>query len=40
MQSGTSLTWTVDIASGQSISLKVTDATGSINYDQAVTIRK
>jgi hypothetical protein len=39
MQTGTSLTWTVNIASGTSISLKVTDSTGTINYDQAVTVR-
>ncbi|AAW40819.1 hypothetical protein CNA02520 [Cryptococcus deneoformans JEC21] len=38
-QSGTSLTWTVDIASGNSVSLKVTDSTGTINYSSPVTIQ-
>ncbi|KAK4689077.1 hypothetical protein P7C73_g1046, partial [Tremellales sp. Uapishka_1] len=38
-QTGTSLTWTVDIASGTSVTVKVTDSTGTINYDQAVTIQ-
>ena len=33
-------TWTVDLPSGTSVSLKVTDSTGAINYDQAVTIRE
>ncbi|OXG89300.1 hypothetical protein C348_00256 [Cryptococcus neoformans Gb118] len=37
-QSGTSLTWTVDIASGTSVSVKVTDSTGTINYSSPVTI--
>lgn len=39
-QSGTSLTWTVDIAAGTSVSLKITDSTGNVNYNQAVTIRE
>ncbi|WWD17373.1 hypothetical protein CI109_101814 [Kwoniella shandongensis] len=38
-QSGNSITWTVDIASGTSITLKVTDSTGVVNYNQAVTIQ-
>ncbi|WWC70246.1 uncharacterized protein I206_104196 [Kwoniella pini CBS 10737] len=38
-QQGNSLTWTVNIASGQSITLKVTDSTGTVNYNQAVTIQ-
>lgn len=39
-QSGTSLTWTVDTASGTSVSVKVTDSTGAINYSSPVTIRE
>ncbi|KGB74472.1 hypothetical protein I307_05431 [Cryptococcus deuterogattii 99/473] len=38
-QSGTSLTWTVDTASGTSVSVKVTDSTGAINYSSPVTIQ-
>ena len=38
--SANNYTWTVDLASGTSVSLKVTDSTGAINYDQAVTIRE
>ncbi|WVQ67727.1 uncharacterized protein L199_005931 [Kwoniella botswanensis] len=38
-QQGNSLTWTVNIASGTSITLKVTDSTGVVNYNQAVTIQ-
>ncbi|WRT66315.1 uncharacterized protein IL334_003270 [Kwoniella shivajii] len=38
-QTGNSLTWTVNIASGTSITLKVTDSTGTVNYNQAVTIQ-
>ena len=37
---GTSLTWTVNVTAGTSVSLKITDATGATNYDQAVTVRK
>lgn len=39
-QSGTSLTWTVDTSSGTSVSVKVTDSTGAINYSSPVTIRE
>ncbi|KAK6910152.1 hypothetical protein I203_104183 [Kwoniella mangroviensis CBS 8507] len=38
-QQGNSLTWTVSIASGTSITLKVTDSTGVVNYNQAVTVQ-
>ncbi|KIR67303.1 hypothetical protein I312_102649 [Cryptococcus bacillisporus CA1280] len=38
-QSSTSLTWTVDTASGTSVSVKVTDSTGAINYSSPVTIQ-
>ncbi|OCF60556.1 hypothetical protein L486_00191 [Kwoniella mangroviensis CBS 10435] len=38
-QQGNSLTWTVNIASGTSITLKVTDSTGVVNYNQAVTVQ-
>ncbi|WVO22133.1 uncharacterized protein IAS62_003458 [Cryptococcus decagattii] len=38
-QSGTSLTWIVDTASGTSVSVKVTDSTGAINYSSPVTIQ-
>ncbi|KAK8864328.1 hypothetical protein IAR55_001575 [Kwoniella newhampshirensis] len=38
-QTGNSITWTVDIASGTSVTLKVTDSTGVVNYNQAVTIQ-
>ncbi|KAE8537862.1 hypothetical protein D1P53_005923 [Cryptococcus gattii VGV] len=38
-QSGTSLTWTVDTSSGTSVSVKVTDSTGTINYSSPVTIQ-
>lgn len=36
---GTSLTWTVNVTAGTSVSLKITDATGATNYDQAVTVQ-
>ncbi|ORY34067.1 hypothetical protein BCR39DRAFT_463001 [Naematelia encephala] len=39
-QSGTSYTWTVNIAAGTSITVRVTDSTGVINYSSAVTIRE
>ncbi|WWC61818.1 uncharacterized protein I303_104403 [Kwoniella dejecticola CBS 10117] len=39
-QQGNSLTWTVNVAAGQSITLKVTDSTGVVNYNQAVTIQE
>ncbi|WVR07122.1 hypothetical protein IAU60_004163 [Kwoniella sp. DSM 27419] len=38
-QTGTSMTWTVDIPAGTSITLKVTDSSGAVNYNQAVTIQ-
>lgn len=38
-QSATQLTWTVDIASGTSVTVKVVDSTGAINYDSQQTIQ-
>lgn len=38
-QTGTSLTWTVDIAAGTRVSLRITDSTGAVNYAEAVEIR-
>lgn len=38
--SDTSLTWNVDLAKGQAITMKVTDSTGNINYSEQVTIRE
>ncbi|KAF9046950.1 hypothetical protein BDZ89DRAFT_942172 [Hymenopellis radicata] len=37
--SATSLTWTVDIISGTSITLRAKDSTGTIAYSDAVTIQ-
>jgi len=36
--SATSFTWTVDIASGTSITLEIRDSTGTINYSSAITV--
>lgn len=38
-QSGTELTWTVDLPAGTSISMQVKDSNGAINYAQAVSVR-
>ncbi|KAL7008102.1 hypothetical protein EMMF5_002284 [Cystobasidiomycetes sp. EMM_F5] len=38
-QTGTSYTWLVDLASGQSVTVRVTDSTGAINYSDKVTIQ-
>ncbi|RSH87460.1 hypothetical protein EHS25_003370 [Saitozyma podzolica] len=37
--SATSLTWTVDIPAGQSITFKIVDSTGNINYGSPLTIQ-
>jgi len=37
-QSGTSLTWNVDLAAGTSITLAVRDSTGAVNYSDQVSI--
>ncbi|KAK1924167.1 hypothetical protein DB88DRAFT_489318 [Papiliotrema laurentii] len=34
-----SLTWTVDVPAGTSVTIKVTDSTGAVNYNSAVTIQ-
>ncbi|BEJ15976.1 hypothetical protein CspHIS471_0505810 [Cutaneotrichosporon sp. HIS471] len=38
-QSGTELTWIVDLAAGTSISMQVKDSNGDVNYAQAVDVR-
>ncbi|KLT41850.1 hypothetical protein CC85DRAFT_246909 [Cutaneotrichosporon oleaginosum] len=38
-QTGTELTWTVDLPAGTSISMQVKDSNGAINYAQAVSVR-
>ncbi|KAK9897436.1 hypothetical protein P389DRAFT_56968 [Cystobasidium minutum MCA 4210] len=38
-QSGNSYTWTVNIASGQDITLSIRDSTGAINYSSQVPIQ-
>ncbi|CAE6420564.1 unnamed protein product [Rhizoctonia solani] len=38
-QSGTSMTWPVNITSGTSITLRITDAKGAIAYSAPVTIQ-
>ena len=35
-----SRTWNVDLPAGQSVSLRITDSTGAINYSEKVTIRE
>ncbi|KAI9639456.1 uncharacterized protein MKK02DRAFT_39754 [Dioszegia hungarica] len=37
--SDTSLTWTVDLATGQEVTLRITDSTGAINYAEKVPIQ-
>ncbi|WVN85095.1 uncharacterized protein L203_100237 [Cryptococcus depauperatus CBS 7841] len=37
---GNSITWKVDIAAGTSVTLKVTDSTGNIQYSSPVTIQE
>merc|ERR1712087_864188 len=39
-QSGTSYTWMVDIDAGTSITVKVVDSTGAVNYSDQVTIQQ
>ncbi|WVW84783.1 hypothetical protein I302_106818 [Kwoniella bestiolae CBS 10118] len=38
-ESGTSLTWTVDVAANTEITIKLTDSTGAIQYSSPVTIQ-
>ncbi|KAG8694139.1 hypothetical protein FRC08_008686 [Ceratobasidium sp. 394] len=38
-QQGTSLTWTVDLPQGTSITVRITDSTGTIQYSSAITIQ-
>ncbi|BEI85039.1 hypothetical protein CcaverHIS002_0504400 [Cutaneotrichosporon cavernicola] len=38
-QSGTELTWVVDLPAGTSISMQVKDSNGDVNYAQAVDVR-
>ncbi|ORX36738.1 hypothetical protein BD324DRAFT_675232 [Kockovaella imperatae] len=38
-QSGTQLTWDVDIAAGTSVTIKITDSSGAVNYNSQVTIQ-
>jgi len=38
-QTGTSLTWNVDLAAGTSVTIQVTDGAGTINYSSQVTIQ-
>lgn len=38
--SSTQQTWNVDLPAGQEVSLRITDATGTINYSEKVTIRE
>ena len=34
------LTWNVDLPAGTSVTMRLTDSAGNINYAQAVTIRQ
>lgn len=39
-QTGTQLTWNVDLPAGTSVTIKITDASGAVNYNSAVTIQE